>query len=166
MNPVFSAIQAYWADRSDREQVLLAVMVVMLAGLIGYLLLARPLIDFHQRARDDYAGSMRLYRAIEADAATYRELSSGASSQVGSEQSMRSIVGSLAIGNQIPIARMIPGDDGSLTVNIERAETRAVMTWLIDLEERYGVQVMASTMDRDGNEYAQISLVLRRGGGG
>jgi general secretion pathway protein M len=165
MNPVISAIQAYWAGRTDREQVLLAIMTVMLVGLIGYLLLARPLFDFHDRARNDYAGSMQLYRAIEADAATYRELAAGASSQAGSEQSLRAIVGSLAIGNQIAIARMIPGDDGSLTVNIERAPTRAVMAWLIDLEERYGVQVMASTMDRDGNEYAQISLVLRRGGG-
>ncbi|WP_300528772.1 type II secretion system protein M [Maricaulis sp.] len=166
MNPVVQAIQTYWSGRSDREQVLLAIMFVMLAGLIGYLLLARPLIDFHQQARNDYAGSMRLYRAIEADAETYRALSSSGAAQIGSGQSLRSIVGSLAIGNQIAIARMIPGDDGSLTVNIERAETRAVMSWLIDLEERYGVQVMASTMDREGNEYAQISLVLRRGGGG
>lgn len=166
MNAVISSINAYWQGRSDREQILIAVMGALLVYVLMHLLIARPLFEFHERSRNDYAASMRLYRSIEADAATYRELSAGtARREATSEQSIRSIVGSLALSNGIAIARLIPGDDGSLTVNIEQAEIDAIMQWLLDLEQRYGIQVASSTMDRLGERNVQANLVLRRGGG-
>jgi general secretion pathway protein M len=92
-------------------------------------------------------------------------LRAGAQVEVGAQQSIRSIVGSLALGEGIAIARMIPGDDGSLAVTVERADTAAVMRWLVNLEDRYGIRVASSTLDRHETGMTQASVVLRRGGG-
>ncbi len=167
MNAVMTSIREYWHDLSDREQILLAIMSALLGFVIIHFLIARPLLDYHERSRDAYVASMRLYRSIEADALTYRELSAGAvRREATSQQSMRSIVGSLALTNGIAIARLVPGDDGSLTVSIEEAETAAVMQWLRDLDSRFGIRVHSSTMDRASDERLQASLVLRRAGDG
>jgi len=166
MNALISTITGYWQGRSDREQILLAAMGALVLVLVAQLLVVQPLMNFHARARTDYSAAMQLYRSIEADAATYRELSANAvQREANSAQSMRSIVGSLALTNNIAIARLIPGEDGTLTVNIERAETASVMRWLIELEESYGIQVMSSTLDRAGDQFVQANLVLRRTGG-
>ncbi|MBR9825936.1 MAG: type II secretion system protein M [Alphaproteobacteria bacterium] len=166
MNALFAQLKEYWQGRTDREQILYAVMGVLTAYLLAHFAIIQPLANFHDRSRASYAASMELFRAIEADAISYRELSAGAAqTSTTTQQSMRSIVGSLALTHSISIARLIPGEDGSLTVNIERAETAAVMQWLIDLEERFGIRVTSSSMDAAGGTFVQANFVLRRSGG-
>ncbi|MBO6728579.1 MAG: type II secretion system protein M [Maricaulis sp.] len=165
MNPVLQMLQSYWTDRTPREQILYAVMGGLLCVLLLSVAVIQPLQSFHARAQTDYAASMRLYRSIQQDVATVRDLRAGSQVQAGSQQSIRSIVGSLALGEGIAIARMIPGDDGSLAVTVERADTAVVMRWLVNLEERYGIRVASSTLDRHETGMTQASVVLRRGGG-
>ena len=165
MNPILQMIRSYWDGRTSREQVLYAVMGLLLAVLLLTVAVIQPLRAYHERSQTDYVASMRLYRSIQQDAALYRQLQDNAQQQAGSQQSIRSIVGALALGEGIAIARMIPGDDGSLSVNIERADTAAVMRWLVALEERYGIRVLSSTLDRHETGMTQASVVLRRGGG-
>lgn len=165
MNPVIQMLRSYWDERSPREQILYAVMGALVAVLLFSVVVLQPLQSFHARSQTDYAASMRLYRSIQQDAQSVRELRAGSQVQAGSQQSIRSIVGSLALGEGIAIARMIPGDDGSLAVTVERADTAAVMRWLVNLEERYGIRVASSTLDRHETGMTQASVVLRRGGG-
>ncbi len=165
MNPVFQMIRGYWDGRTPREQVLYGLMGLLMAVLVLTLAVIQPLQNIHARSQTDYAASMRLYRSIQQDALTLRELQAGSQAQAGTQQSIRSIVGSLALGEGIAIARMIPGDDGSLAVTIERADTGAVMRWLVNLEQRYGIRVVSSTLDRHETGLTQASVVVRRGGG-
>ncbi|WP_300544299.1 type II secretion system protein M [Maricaulis sp.] len=165
MNAVMTPILRYWQGRTTREQFLLAVTGGLLLVLLVSVLIVQPLLRMNERARDDYAAAMRLYRSIQADARAYRELAADTSAGEQSTQSLRSVVGSLALRHEISLARMVPTEDGALTVNIDRAPTRSVMRWLIDLDERHGIQVMASTMDREGEGIVSASFVLRRRGG-
>ena len=165
MNPVFQMIRGYWDGRTPREQVLYGLMGLLMAVLVLTLAVIQPLQNIHARSQTDDAASMRLYRSIQQDALTLRELQAGSQAQAGTQQSIRSIVGSLALGEGIAIARMIPGDDGSLAVTIERADTGAVMRWLVNLEQRYGIRVVSSTLDRHETGLTQASVVVRRGGG-
>ncbi|MGK0265821.1 MAG: general secretion pathway protein M [Maricaulis sp.] len=155
-------LSARWQARSDREQILLVAMAALTGLVLLYLLAARPLLGVHEMARQDYAGAMRLYRGIEADVARYDALRDGVPETAGSEQSLRSIVGSLALRHDIAIARLIPSGEGELTLNIDRAEVRAVMAWLVELEAGYGIQVTSSTIDRLGDDFVELHLVLRR----
>lgn len=162
MMDIRKTLAAQWQARSDREQVLLVVMAALTALVLLYLLAARPLIGFHEMARQNYAGAMRLYRGIETDVAHYDTLREGVPETAGSEQSLRSVVGSLALRHDIAIARLIPSGEGELTLNIDRAEARAVMAWLVELETRYNIQVSSSTIDRLGDDFVELHLVLRR----
>ena len=141
----------------------MAVQLVSLKAIAADALLASP--TFHDRARDDYAASMRLYRVLEADVETYLALREAdpAAGQTG--QSLRAVAGAMALQYDLSLARMVPGEDGSLTVSVERAQSVQLMRWLIGLEERYGIQVASSTVDREGDGIVSASVVLQRRGG-
>lgn len=165
MNGVMTMLRSAWTGRSAREQALLGVAGGLAIVLVLSLLVVQPLIGFNDRARDDYAAAMRLYRSIQADAAAYRSLASEARSETGNGGSLRSVAGATALRHDIALARMVPSEDGSLTVNIDSADSRAVMGWLVELENGFGIQVVSSTMDRAGEGVVEASFVLRRQGG-
>ena len=165
MKAVMTMLRGAWAGRSAREQALLGVAGGLVVVLLLSLLVVQPLIGFNDRARDDYAAAMRLYRSIQADAAAYRRLASEARSETDTGGSLRSVAGATALRHDIALARMVPSEDGSLTVNIDRADSRAVMGWLVELENRFGIRVVSGTMDRAGEGVIEASFVLRRQGG-
>jgi general secretion pathway protein M len=165
MNAMGAALMRVWHARSDREQVMLAVAGLLLLVLLVSLAAIQPLMRVNTGARDDYAAAMRLYRAIETDAAAYRQLSAVVQTGSGATQSLRAVAGSLALRHEISLARLVPSDDGALTVSIDRAPVQNVMRWLVDLDQRHGIQVMSSTMDREGEGFVSAAFELRRRGG-
>lgn len=165
MNGMTATFLRLWQARSDREQAMLAAMGLLVLALLVSVAVVQPLVRFNAGARDDYAAAMRLYRSIEADAAAYRALAAGVEADAGATQSLRAVVGSLALRHEISLARLVPSEDGALTVSIDRAQTQNVMRWLIDLDERYGIQVVSSTMDREGEGFVSAAFELRRRGG-
>jgi general secretion pathway protein M len=165
MKALISLLSRSWQARTAREQLLLGVMGALTVLLLVSLLVIQPLVRFNDHARTDYAAAMQLYRSIQADARDYRELSQDESANAATTQSLRSVVASVALRHEISLARMVPTDDGALTVNIDRAPTQAVMRWLVDLDQRHHVAVMSSTLDREGEGLVSASLVLRRAGG-
>lgn len=165
MNGMLTTVRDLWSGRSPREQALLAIAGGLVLVLALSLLVVRPLVAFNDRARDDYAAAMRLYHSIRADAVSYRRLSAEVHSEADNNMSLRSVAGATALRHEIALARMVPSDDGALTVNIDRADSRAVMAWLVELEDRFGIQVVSSTMDRAGEGLVEASVVLRRQGG-
>ena len=164
MNGVIQVLQRAWAGRSAREQVLLALAGGLAVVLAVSVLVVQPLAGFNARARDDYAAAMRLYRSIQADARDYRRLVAEVREDSGDDRSLRAIAGATALRHEISLARMVPAEDGALTVNIDRADSRAVMAWLVALETEFGIQVASATMDRAGDGVVEASVVLRRGG--
>lgn len=164
MSAVLSPIRAWWDGLSNREQIMLGLAGSLLLVLVITGLVIQPLLGWHARARHEYASAMQLYRAVEADAERFRILSAAQPASDAPTQSLRSVVGALALRHDIALARMVPGEDGRLTVNIDRAETTAVLAWLVDLEQRYGIRPQASTLDREADGYVSAAFVLGRGG--
>lgn len=164
MNGVMQAIQRVWMERSQREQVLLAVMGVLASLVLLQVLVISPLLDTHQRAREGYAASMRMYRSMEADIQRYAEIRTGEAAFSNSTQPLRTVAGSVALSHGISIARMIPSEDGRLTVNISRADSQSLMSWLIDLETRYGVEIVYILIDREADTFVEARIVVRRAG--
>ncbi len=166
MNTVLTPILSYWQGRTGREQVLLGVMGVMLLALVLTVAVIRPLREFHGAARTDYAASMQLYRSVQADARAYRDLvASGTGEAARTEQSLRALVGAMALRHEISLARMVPTEDGGLTITIDRAPGPSVMGFLVGLEQEYGVAVMSATLDREPGQMVSASILLRQAGG-
>ncbi len=164
MSMIGHAIQTRWAGLTLREQIMLGLAAALAIILLGMVLIVQPLTAVHDRARDDYAASMRLYRSVEAHAETVQRLAAAQPVSAVPTQSMRAVVGSLALQHDLALARMVPGEDGRLTVNLDNAETNAVLAWLIALEERHGIRVGASTLDRESEGFVSASFVLARSG--
>ena len=164
MMALLTPVTAWWDGLTVREQVMLGLAAALAGVLVVTALIVQPLLGLHDQARQDYAASMRLYRAVEADAERYRALAAEQPVGEAPTQSLRAVAGAMALRHDIALARMVPGEDGRLTVNIDRAETASVLRWLVDLEERYGIRPQASTMDRDADGYVSASFVLTRGG--
>ncbi|WP_291841902.1 type II secretion system protein M [Maricaulis sp.] len=164
MMALMTPVTAWWDGLSLREKIMLGIAAALAVVLAVTALIVQPLLGLHDRARQDYAASMRLYRAVEADAERYRVLAAEQPAGAAPTQSLRAVAGAMALRHDIALARMVPGEDGRLTVNIDRAETAAVLRWLVDLEERYGIRPQASTMDRDADGHVSAAFVLSRGG--
>ena len=165
MTMILTRFNTLWQSRSEREKLLLCAMGGLFAVLLVRVAIVRPLAGFHARARDDYAASMQLYRVLEAEVETYLALREGDPATEQAGQSLRSLAGALALQHDLSLARMVPGEDGSLTVNVDRAQSTQLMRWLLALEERHGIQVSSSTIDREGDGIVSASVVLQRRGG-
>ena len=164
MSAIGTSLGAWWTGLTLREQIMLGLAAGLVIILLGMVLIVRPLTAAHDRARDDYAASMRLYRSVEAHAETVQRLAAEQPVSAAPTQSLRAVVGSLALQHDLALARMVPGEDGRLTVNLDNADTTAVLAWLVALEQRHGIQLGASTLDREADGFVSASFVLSRGG--
>ena len=55
----------------------------------------------------------------------------------------------MALRNEIALARMVPTEDGGLTITIDRAPGPSVMRFLVGLEQEHGIAVMSASLDRE-----------------
>ncbi|MFS2318458.1 type II secretion system protein GspM [Maricaulis sp. D1M11] len=165
MNRFLTPLLQAWGDRSPREQIMLGVMGLLAFVILGQMLIVHPLLNAHARAEGNYAAAMRMFRGIEADIATLRDLRQENGPTATDQRPLRTVVGGLALGHQIPIARLVPSDNGQLTVNITRAETRRLMQWLVELDANHDIEVVTSTIDRLDDLHVEAYLVLQRRGG-
>ena len=165
MTGYLSSIPALWAGRTGREQLMILAFGGLLLAWTLQTLLAGPLLDFHERARRDYAAAVEQHRAIRDGLADYATLPAVNENADEASRPLRTIVGAAATARHIAIAGIVPGVDGRLSVHIDRADYTAAMGWLIDLERRYGIEVMSITMARLDHGQIELNLVLTRAGG-
>jgi type II secretory pathway component PulM len=153
-------------ERTLREQMLLAAMAVLALGLLFYLLIARPVITYHETSRSAYLDAMGRYRALEAGLADYARFSDQARARPDDDRPLRSVIGATALDRDIQIARILPDEEGRLNVWIDRIPSADLMAWLIDLEQRFGIAASRVTIDRESDDVVSVQLVLSRGGVG
>mgnify|MGYP003641068684 CR=1 FL=1 len=164
MTRFLSNIAGLWAGRSGREQVMIMAFATLLLAWILQTLLAGPLLGLHERARRDYAAAVEQHREIRDGLADYAALPATNSDANEVSRPLRTIVGVAATSRQIAIAGIVPGADGRLSVHIDRADYAAAMGWLLDMERRYGIEVLSITMARLDHGQIELNLVLTRVG--
>jgi general secretion pathway protein M len=165
MTAILKRLGESWTGLNVREQGLLVVMSLLIAGLLGYLVVLAPMQRFHAQGRDAYVGALSQYRTLEAGIGEYRLRAAGAASQAVSTGPLTSLVGRTALARDIQLARVLPDEDGRLNVWIDRAPTRDLLGWLVELEQTYGISVTRITLDRTADEFVSAQLILARGAG-
>ncbi|SDL65441.1 type II secretion system protein GspM [Maricaulis salignorans] len=164
MTALLSSIPALWAARTGREQVMTLALAGLLLAWLVQTLLVGPLLDVHERARREYAAAVEQHREIREGLADYAVLPAANPGSNEASRPLRTIVGAAATSRRIAIAGIVPGVDGRLSVHIDRADYGAAMGWLIEMERRYGIEVMSITMARLGRDQVELNLVLTRAG--
>lgn len=144
----------WWNSREPRERVLLMVLAVLAALFLLVFALILPLRGANaasqaklERAQSDLALVQRVVPRLTAGAAARAPFDRAALIRVSSARNVK-------------LARVQPGDDGSLSVWIDEAQTDALYGLLNDLTTNYTAtpERVSLTTDWSGRLSAQFTL--------
>lgn len=163
MTGLVQTLSTYWNGRTGREQSALLLLAIVLTGTVGYFGVIAPIRSFHVDARREYTAAANAYLEVMTDLERHAALDATDQSQTDTTP-LRTVVGALATSRGIAIARMLPTDDGRLSVDVDNARLGDVIAWLVEMEGRHGIRAVSVSMGRLEADRTEVSLVLQRAG--
>ncbi len=158
-----ASAKAYWAERTSREQMLLAGLSALLVGVVAWYGLLNPALSWRAEARDDHARAVQSFETMVSGVARYRaEVAAARQPRAGT--ALRTVVGTSASQRDLAISRVQPLEDGRLGVWMEGVSDDALMAWLLALSRDEGIRVDQISVDREGDQLVRTQMVLVRGG--
>lgn len=144
----------WWQDLEPREQRILGIGAVFLAGALLYLLVWEPVVEKHRRTREQVTEQRALLewmreRALEVE--RLRTASPGAgASKSPRKGSLLSLIdaGARGAGLGPAVKRVEPAGRDKARVWFEAVGFDPLTTWLGELRGRHGVLVDSMTIDR------------------
>ena len=156
--------RAAWAERTVREQVLLGVMALLLAGVIVWYVILTPAWSWRNQARASHEAAVGRFEAMVSGVERYR-FEAAAAQRPRAGAALRTVVGSSAAARELAISRVQPLEDGRLGVWMDGVSDDALMAWLVALAREEGVRVDQISIDREGDRLVRVQMVLARGAG-
>jgi type II secretory pathway component PulM len=155
---MFSSFQQFWQERDPREQVLLAVMGVLVALVIFWQFILNPVFSAQSDARADLLRAERDYTTV---ARTLPTLSSGGRAAVTRPFSQAVFI-ETARARGINPSRVQPDGRESLTVWIETQDTQALYGLLNDVIVKNGAVLSRASIATSVNQNltAQLTFAL------
>ena len=158
MNPMIQAIGLWWDGRSAREQKMLAVMGLLIAAVLIWLLAVRPAFAWREAAAERRleatAGLARIQNGLAARTPTKAEAPSSMS-LADVEQAARSAAE--AAGLTVTLSA---GAAGGLDFDASGAPSTALFGWLAALKADYGVETRAVTVVENADATLDATGVL------
>ncbi|MGJ3232703.1 MAG: type II secretion system protein GspM [Oceanicaulis sp.] len=164
LSEILAPARAAWADRTAREQLLLAGLCGFLCVLLLWFAVLGPALSWRAEAQRVHDAAVEDYETLLDGVARYRALAQESRS-TGGGAPLRTLVGASATARNLPISRVQPLDDGGLGVWLDAAPADRLMAWLADLSREEGVIVDRASFDREGDNVVRAQLTLRRAGG-
>ncbi|WP_420469565.1 type II secretion system protein GspM [Brevundimonas sp. FT23042] len=160
MNVLLSRVHGWWDGRTVRERRLLAVMLVLIAGVLAWLAVVRPVQAWQIEAAD---------RRLEAEA-TLVEVRSGLAriaapttpapaNAEGLEPLVRRTAGTAGLA---VVTTMAP--DGGLGIQMSQAPGRETFVWLAALEADHGVRICSLGVTENADATLNLDGSLGRNG--
>ena len=131
---MIEGIAAWWRERTVREQRLLTVMVALLALLVVWLLVIRPLSDALDAAKRRHAEAVTALAQARARAQTARRLQSGrtAPAPLPVENFIRQTAAEAGFAN----ARIVAQGPTRVSFAVDAARAPAFFGWARQMEQR------------------------------
>lgn len=149
---------AWWALRTTREQRLLLVMFALLAVVILWLGIIRPVTDALADARERHATAVTRLAEIRAGAAAYREIRRAPPQPLAAPLATLVAQSAAAAGFQ-PTA-VTPDGASRVTVSLASARPVALFSWIAQLEAQ-GIVVERLSARSNSDPTLGVELVLR-----
>jgi len=159
-------LKTAWAGRTAREQILLAGLAVLVAGMLVWFGLLAPTLAWRAEAERAYVAAAEDYETLLAQLAQYQALSSGQDTRIDDREALRTLADRTAREQALAISRVQPLEDGRLGVWLDSVEADALMVWLSLLAREHGVRADRVSLDRDGERVVRAQLTLARAGEG
>jgi general secretion pathway protein M len=161
---MMEALQKLWAERSLREQWMLGVMFALLAVVVLWLGVMRPLVSAQRSAHDVLMEATDRNAAMRAKVKLLKTLPRGTSGGAGGA-SLDQLVGQSAGEAGLALERAQPQGEGRMEIVMASVRPVALFSWLAALEAQ-GVRV--ETMSARPSPTAgsvSVQAVLVRGAG-
>jgi len=151
-----------WTDRNARERRLLAVAGGLLALLLLWQFVLKPVADYRANARLAYeraqARLVTMQRSAGEAMALMAERRGG---QAKAAEDVRGAAMASARAKGVTVTRLQPMEDGGVTLWIDGADTRILYDWVVMLERDHGITVIkASLSANDGAATVRAQLQL------
>lgn len=156
-------LRAAWAERSAREQILLASAAALIIAILAWYAVLAPALAWRAEAERDFMRAAQSYESMVAGTARYRALAAGSEQAQRSGAPLRTVIGRTANERGVAISRVQPLDDGRLGVWLDTVQADALMAWLAALSAEEGVRVDRVSLDREGDGVVRVQLLLAGG---
>lgn len=148
----------WFAGLSQREQVLIGIAGLLLAGLIGYYAIARPMSEALTAAELRYVGAVERQARIEAKVAALQQPSGGTASKFSGAIDV--FVSQSAGETGIAVGSIDSQADGRVNMVVTSARPTALFGWLARIEGE-GVAVESLNVIPAGSGTVSATLTLR-----
>lgn len=153
--PGFSAIRAWFSTRSQREQLLLASLGIIVVGAVLVTVVGRPLTVRRDAALATIARYDALLARVELIGPAALDPVAGASGNADDQS-----IGGSAASHGLLIRRIEPEGENTLVV-FESADFAQIIDWIANMENDGIARVVAIQLDRrpePGTVNAQVTL--------
>lgn len=150
-------LRDWWDGRTPRERILLGVLGALVAAMLLWLLVWRPVnsyLESGRTAQGEALDRLAQTQAMVADAKRF-----GAAPASGALD-VRAVVNQSAIEAGFTLAKNEPGQSGSVSMAIASAKSRALFLWLGALE-RQGIIAQTASMRANGDGTVAFDAVLK-----
>ena len=156
-------LNIWWRARTLREQRLLAIMAALLAIVLIWLLIVRPLSDALSLARERHGAAVLAVAEARAQAELVNRLEKSVPRRLAAP--VDAILSRSATEAGIPIASLQPEGSGKATLASASVRPQAFFDWVSQMETGQGliVERLSATANTDQTLSVQITFRGRSG---
>lgn len=159
---MMALILPWWRDRSPREQVLLGVMAGLLAIVVLWLGILRPLAAAGDRATTRHATAVTALGEVRSLSGAIR--AAEARRRPASDTPMLERVRSSASAAGLTINSLESTGAGQASIRIIAIKPVPLLLWIADLERRDGITTVTLATNRNADQTLAATLTLSGGG--
>lgn len=166
---MMALIAPWWRDRTQRERWLIGLMLVLLAGLLAWLLVLRPLTAARRAALAEVAvaearssEARRLAAALSAPALSAPALSAASAAPAATAAPVIDVLGRRLAEAGLQPARLEAQGQGQAVLEIAAINGRLLLGWAAALERRDGLVIAELTASRNEDQSVKAHLLVRR----
>lgn len=154
------AFAAWWRSRTLREQRLLLTMFGLMALVLCWLLIIRPLDDALARARERHGEAVAALTAARGQIETISGLKSQGSPAV--DAPLETMINNAAVEAGFPVSQVTRDGAAQATISLGAVRPQAFFAWIQQMEARgLIVDRMTTTINADATLAAQVTFRLR-----
>lgn len=155
---MMAGLAPWWNQRSAREQLLLALAAGLLALLLAWLLILRPLAGARAAAIDDARTAQAQLAQVRALAAAIRARPAPPAGPV------HELIGRRLAEAGLSPARLEAQGPGQAVIEIAAINGRLLIGWAAALEQRDGLVVEELEANRNSDQSVRARLLIRKAG--
>ncbi|GAK33155.1 hypothetical protein JCM17846_19380 [Iodidimonas nitroreducens] len=160
-------MKSWWMDLSGRERRLLQGAALILLILGGWQFILRPLLDYRAEqmaVRQSALTTLEEIEGLAADVLALRARQKSMAPLAGKGNAtadpVRSIISRTASEKGLSMTRLMPEEDGGVTIWFDQISSPQLFSWIADLQTEHGIRVMRASLS-DNREQAGIRAQIR-----